>query len=201
MSKASRAVATRRVVIGFSGGKFGMHAAEQAKLLPNRSYFYGASSAPKIVFVVRFDDEYVYFHYESELREFGRDALLRREQRWIFCDLAHRGTKTAREQARSAFASTANPFYAKQIAELTAKLAGDVERAPEESVDRFVGEVIYLVSSAQPGDKDPRYAAEEYGGVGRRKLDDGRYVYRVDTTAELAQKAKADPRFVVVDGE
>lgn len=200
MSKASRAVANRRAVIGFSSGKFGMHAPERLKLLANRSYLYGASSAPKIVFVVRFDDEKVSFFYESELRELGRAAPLRREQSWIFCDLAQRGTKTALEQARGAFASTKQPFYAQQIAELEAKLAGDAERAPEESVDKFIGEVIFLISSAQPGNKDPWYAAEEYGGVGRRKLDDGRYVYRVDTTAELAQKAKADPRFVVVDG-
>lgn len=200
MSKASRAVANRRAVIGFSSGKFGMHAPERLKLLANRSYLYGASSSPKIVFVISFDAEKVSFFYESELRELGRAAPLRREQSWIFCDLAQRGTKTALEQARGAFASTKQPFYAQQIVELEAKLAGDAERAPEESVDKFVGAIIYLVPSTQPIECDPWYAAEEYGGVIGQKLDDGRWAYRVDTTAELARKAKADSRFVVVDG-
>ena len=201
MSKASRAVANRRAVIGFSGGKFGMHAPERLRLLANRSYLYGASSSPKIVFVVEADDERVSYFYESELRTLGRAAPLRREQSWIFCDLAQRGTKTALEQAREAFASTKHPLHAQRIAALEAKLAGDAGRVPEESVDRFVGEIVYLVPSAQPGEGDPWYAAEEYGGVGRQKLEDGRYVYRVDTTAELARKAKTDPRFVVVRAE
>ena len=188
------------MVLGFSDGKFRAHAPAQMKILPGRSYFYGASSSPKTVFVISVDDEWVTYHYTSALRTCGKDAPRRREQRWIFCDLAHRGTTTTLSQDRASFSMTGHPVYADRIALLEAKLAGDAERAPEESLDVFIEEVIFLAPGpAAVGDL--WYAAEEYGGVLGHQLPDGSYVYRVSTTVELARAAKADPRFVEYTGD
>ena len=199
MSKASRAVANRRAVIGFSGGVFGAHAPAQIKLLPGRSYSYGASSSPKTVYVVSVEGEWVTYRYASDLRTLGKSAPLRREQSWVFCDLAHRGTTTTLNQDRVAFSTTGHPVYADRVALLEAKLAGDAERAPEESLDAFIEEVVFLAPGPS-ADGDLWYAAEEYGGVSGRRLPDGSYIYRVSTTVELARAAKADPRFVEYTG-
>jgi hypothetical protein len=163
-------------------------------ILPRRSYLYGASSSPSLVYVLSVDDERVHYQTESELRKHGESAPVRVEQLWIFADLAARGTRTRIDQLSAAHPL---PIYEGWLANLRAKLEGS---APEEPIERYTGARVYAVPSSGVNDSAAWSAAEEYGATYQVLREDDQWVFEIKTTTEIAEQIKSDPRFVVCDG-
>lgn len=148
------------------------------------AYWLGASSSPQMVILTKVTDDKVrYKAYPFT----GSDKGM---ERWIAADLLYRGSTThLRDYGRYM-----DPGLKHSLESL---LKGGKGR--KEDMDSYRPVTLVLTPADDKKGEDLWYAAEEYGGVGGREDDKEGYVYEVSTSKGVAEKAKNDRRFKVLE--
>jgi hypothetical protein len=174
---------------GYSLTDRGLEKPKKILAQPNTVYYFGASSSPqRIVTETVTSDVVTYYVFGPQ----GKASRMR-EQRWIWEDLAAKGSQT--------WLKTYGKYHPEQAASLSNLLDG--RPGTEVNLPKFLAdqEKIYAVvvpdqeEFARSG-RDPWYAAEEYGGVAGFADSDQLEILMNRGELEALQR---DPRFNVVN--
>ena len=109
----------------------GLVPTKRCEVLAHHGYYFGGSSSPSFVLVLAVTDDYVTYCDAYRLE-------VRREQRWIFEDLATRAGETMRQHARQAAKDAASADTSKawgRLAVQNVKLTADRAAAHGAQVD------------------------------------------------------------------
>ena len=171
---------------GFVIGPGGLEEPKKIHVQPNTVYYYGASSSPSKVLTNHVDDDSVSFYQFS----YGKAPRLTREQRWVFEDLAHNGTKT--------WVSTYGRYYPEEARNMKRLLQG--RPVPEAQVDinsyiRGEERITILVEAVDP-DMDYYGKAKSYGVVGNWDPDAG--TIEIETERKNLEDVRRNPAFTII---
>lgn len=181
-------------------------------LVPGIEYPMGASSSPSTVLVtsVKADGTFTFRDYPYQ----GTDRYVGKSSAAIYLDLIEIGCQTERAHMqqvvkRGVMDTGLVPDWCREkLAFLESVLSDGVPTAPEGGaaavIDGYKGVRLDLkVAPGTPPEAfvndrgDPWYAAEDYGGVASSG-DGADTIYHVQGKLAAARRAKADPRFIVV---
>lgn len=171
---------TRRAVIGAKGLE--KPGGDKLSVLPNRVYWLGASTSPKMIFVTGVSGDKV--TYKSYPFEQGSDHVI---ELWIARDLIAKGTTTHLKT----YGKYMTPRLKKSLEDM---LVGG-EGSPEKLKDYMRVEVTVTAAPGITGDLWRE--AERYGSVGGIEKD-GVYHYAITTDNMTLAELKKDKQFKIV---
>lgn len=160
---------------------------------PDTILYYGASSSPSEIIVTSVSDDMVLFKINNRRGGFTDT----RESRWIFEDLAIKGSKT--------WLKTYGSYWPEQAKSIKNLLAG--KPGKKINVRQYIDDMKKVTVEVEPTKApssyprgDAWYGAEEYGGVGGRYVDKAQteMVYTINTDKGRLKKLKRDNRFKVL---
>ena len=168
-----------RFVIGAGGLE--APSGKQINIQPNRSYWLGASTSPKHIFVTGVTDDTITFREYP----YNKDQRI---QAWIGRDLIQKGTTTHLQH----YSKFMDPGLK---ASLTDMLNGGKGK-PEKLSDHQPVDVLVKPAPGHEGE-DLWYAAERYGGVGGLEIK-GVMHYDIATDGARLKELKKDKKFTIV---